>query len=129
MGGGGGREEERERKGKKPGFLDQTLETIITFLWPPEQCSPLMPALIRQKDGGEGWPGFLSLSGFILWHGQTIKQRSISLHRVGVWRQLLSPTQSSGNSSRPQASTQQTLADKTTWHEMPSLRPWGSALG
>lgn len=75
MGGGGGREEERERKGKKPGFLDQTLETIITFLWPPEQCSPLKPALIRQKDGGRaGLPFFHSPGLFFGMDRQSSKE-------------------------------------------------------
>lgn len=78
-------------------------------------ASPLKPALKRQKEEGEGWIACLSISGFIICCGQSSKE-AFPVYRADAWGVELPPPL-----GRPQGlPTQETLADKVTWRQMPS---------
>ena len=87
--------------------LEKTLES-------PLDCN-LKPALKRQKEEGEGWIACLSISGFIICCGQSSKE-AFPVYRADAWGVELPPPL-----GRPQGlPTQETLADKVTWRQMPS---------
>ena len=85
--------------------------------------SPLKPSLKRQKGEGEGWIAFLSISGFIICHGQQSKE-AFPVYRVGAWGVELPPPP-----GRPQGlPIQETLEDKVTWRQMPPALGLSSRL-